>query len=93
MRSIVISHTFSTMTVPISTPSLPVISLSEHRTLESLATALYSACTGEGFLYVSDHGIPQAMIDEVFGFAQGYFLHARSEDKVDLKENTGYTAV
>jgi isopenicillin N synthase-like dioxygenase len=81
------------MTVPISTPSLPVISLSEHKTLESLAIALYSACTGEGFLYVSGHGIPQATIDEAFGVAQDYFLHARPEDKVDLKENTGYTAV
>jgi hypothetical protein len=64
------------MTVPISTPSLPVISLSEHKTLESLAIALYSAT-----------------IDEAFGVAQDYFLHARPEDKVDLKENTGYTAV
>ncbi|KIR64005.1 hypothetical protein I314_02788 [Cryptococcus bacillisporus CA1873] len=76
-----------------SAASLPIISLAEHNTVNSLAKALYDSCTKEGFIYVCDHGIPQEVIDQAFAISADYFIHARPEDKVDLKTNLGYTAI
>jgi isopenicillin N synthase-like dioxygenase len=75
------------------TPPLPVISLAAHPDTASLAVELGRACHEEGFIYLSDHGIPAELTDEAFGISERYFADARPEDKVDLKENTGYTAV
>ncbi|KAK1921093.1 hypothetical protein DB88DRAFT_122997 [Papiliotrema laurentii] len=74
-------------------PTLPVISLAAHPDTASLAVELGRACREEGFIYLSDHGIPAELTDEAFGISERYFADARPEDKVDLKENTGYTAV
>lgn len=83
------------MTVDISEPTLPIISIAEHKTPESLANALYDSCTKEGFIYVSDHGIPQEVIDDAFALSARFF-DADVADKmthtVDLADNTGYTA-
>ena len=84
------------MPVAIPEPSLPIISVAEHKSIDSLAKALYDSCTEEGFIYVCDHGIPQEAIDNVFAISAGYF-DAKLEDKVnlsvDIKDNTGYTAM
>lgn len=84
------------MTMPLPEPTtLPVISLAKHKTLDTLAQALYDSCTKEGFMYVCDHGIPQSVIDDAFAISAAYF-DANIADKkthtVDLKDNTGYTA-
>ncbi|AAW44206.1 conserved hypothetical protein [Cryptococcus deneoformans JEC21] len=82
------------MTVTINpAASLPIISLAEHNSVDSLARALYDSCTQEGFIYVCDHEIQQDLIDQAFAISANYFTHARPEDKVDLKTNLGYTAV
>lgn len=82
------------MTVTINpAASLPIISLAEHNSVDSLARALYDSCTQEGFIYVCDHEIQQDLIDQAFTISANYFTHARPEDKVDLKTNLGYTAV
>ena len=64
-------------TINNSDSSLPIIDLSllagtgEQR--QSLATALAQACLHTGFFYVRDHGIPQALIDQVFRESQALF--------------------
>jgi isopenicillin N synthase-like dioxygenase len=84
------------MRIAIPEPSLPIISVAEHKSVHSLAKALYDSCTAEGFIYVCDHGIPQEVIDKAFGISAGYF-DGELEDKVhlsvDIKNNTGYTAM
>lgn len=74
-------------------PSLPVISLSDHKDIHDLSKALGDSCTKDGFLYVYSHGIPQDLIDLAFEVAGDYFANAQPGDKVDLQENLGYTAV
>jgi len=81
------------MTAAIAAPTLQTISLAQHESLETLAKALYDACTVDGFIYLSDHGIPQAQIDQAFATSAKYFSQASPDDKIDLKSNLGYTAV
>ncbi|WWD05353.1 hypothetical protein V865_003426 [Kwoniella europaea PYCC6329] len=81
------------MTVIQEYSKLPVISLRDHKSVESLAQQLNDVCTTEGFMYVKDHGIPQELIDKAFAIAGDYFANAGPQDKVELKDNIGYTAM
>ncbi|WVQ65293.1 uncharacterized protein L199_003469 [Kwoniella botswanensis] len=81
------------MTVIQEYSKLPVISLGDHKSVQSLAQQLNDVCTTEGFMYVKDHGIPQELIDKAFAIAGDYFANTGPQDKVDLKDNIGYTAI
>ncbi|RXK37928.1 hypothetical protein M231_04817 [Tremella mesenterica] len=83
----------STHTHKPCTEALPVIRLAAHVTPQSLAQALLHACTTDGFFYLADHGIPQALIEEVFAISRGYFLTAGPEQKLKGNGDLGYTAV
>ncbi|GAA6005508.1 isopenicillin N synthase family dioxygenase [Rhodotorula paludigena] len=74
---------------------LPVISLArlngsaEDR--KALAAEIQEACISSGFFYISDHGVPQQVIDDAFGQAKKFF--AQPMDKkmlVDLHKGTSF---
>jgi isopenicillin N synthase-like dioxygenase len=57
---------------------LPIIDVSrladpDPAVRASEARALRAACTGSGFFYVRDHGVPQGVIDTLFDQARLYF--------------------
>lgn len=52
---------------------------------------LLQACISSGFFYISDHGVPQQVIDDAFGQAKKFF--AQPMDKkmlVDLHKGTSF---
>lgn len=73
--------------------ALPIISLADCSEPAALAPVIGRSCAEEGFIYVSDHGISQDLIDAAFSVAKHYFENAQPEDKVDLKNNLGFTAM
>lgn len=74
-----------------SSSSLPVIDISAFLTDDSTtssfeakddcARALYKACFETGFFYLTNHGIPSAVTDEVLDLARSFFLDASEEEK------------
>ncbi|KAF2772236.1 putative isopenicillin N synthetase [Teratosphaeria nubilosa] len=59
---------------------IPLISLAAP--LDEIVAALQDACTRVGFMYIQDHGVPQAVIDQAFATAKAFFdqpLEAKSE--------------
>ncbi|ORY33439.1 hypothetical protein BCR39DRAFT_520065 [Naematelia encephala] len=74
-------------------PALPIIPLNSFPNIESLGSALYSACTTDGFFYLSEHGISSELINEAFDVAGEYFVDAPSEERIPGIKNMGYTAV
>ncbi|ODO05039.1 hypothetical protein I350_05651 [Cryptococcus amylolentus CBS 6273] len=71
---------------------LRLISLSESATDEALAKQLLVAAKSDGFFYLQDHGIPQALIDGAFGASSSFFLGAPESEKVAGNGDMGYTA-
>lgn len=58
--------------------SLPIIDVSrlghgDPAIRQDEARALYAACTGSGFFYVRDHGVPSAVIEGLLAQARLYF--------------------
>jgi len=58
--------------------SLPIIDVSRLGSADPVlrakeARALYAACTGSGFFYIQDHGVPAAVISDLFDQARLYF--------------------
>ncbi len=51
--------------------TVPVIDLSKNT--ETIAANIHEAATGIGFFYVSEHGIPQQVIDEAFAASRLFF--------------------
>jgi isopenicillin N synthase-like dioxygenase len=58
---------------------LPTISLREYPTPESLAKPMLDACSGPGFFYLTDHGLSDADIDNIFGIAGTFFKYDEEE--------------
>lgn len=58
------------------TASIPSFSLADWRaSTDEAATAadLLAMCHGVGFFFLTDHGVPQAFIDEYFGLLERFF--------------------
>jgi len=65
------------MTLP---SPIPVVDLAHVRArdpagLKVAAAAIRAACTGTGFFYVSNHGVPQTVLDAVIQAAREFFAH------------------
>lgn len=83
-----------------ATPTLPVLDLGAYRrgdpgALTHLATELHEALAQVGFFFIVNHGVPQALIDRVFGEAERFHALPLAE-KTALKyssSNTGYVAL
>lgn len=75
--------------------SLPLIDASVPEAV--IAEKIGAAARGVGFFYVVGHGIPQALIDEVFARSAAYFaLPAAAKDRQSIKRsphNRGYVAM
>ena len=74
-------------------PALPIVSLDGPDHL--VAQHIHEACTDYGFLYVSNHGIPSAVTDNMFSAIQAFFalpLEAKLGIVADAN-NRGYTAI
>src|SRR5215204_6145851 len=68
--------------------SIPVIDVGQLRSgaLNRVADQLAEAASTVGFFYVNNHGIPQALIDEVFATARVFYsqsLAAKNEVKIN----------
>lgn len=79
-----------------SSQEIPILDLSAWlagRTPDNLVSALYSACTGTGFFYVTGHGIAPSVINNVFDATKRYFAIApeiRLQDRIDERFRRGY---
>ena len=75
---------------------IPIISLAGLRSgrredLERVGREIGIAARGLGFFSVSDHGVPQALIDAVFGESAAFFtLPQREKDALTVKNSTAY---
>ena len=83
----------------VSTASLPVIDvsgLSSKNAAERQAAGaqLRAACLDKGFFYISNHGVSETLVDDVFGEAAAFFalpVGQKTEvDKAKSKANRGY---
>lgn len=74
---------------PSSSPplSIPLISLSPSKSASVLAEEVSNACKTSGFLYITDHGIPQEQIDRAFKISSEFF---EGEEQGE-KEKVGIT--
>lgn len=78
--------------------SLPIIDLSllggNDQELGTLARSLANACLSTGFFYVSDHGIPDKLIDRVFRESRALFDLPEAQKRAIHKDrspaNRGY---
>jgi isopenicillin N synthase-like dioxygenase len=60
---------------------------------DALVEQLRSACTGTGFFYVAGHGVPKAVVDDVFEATRRYFAlpeNVRLKDKIDERFRRGF---
>lgn len=83
----------------VATASLPVIDVSgltsaDARDRKAVAAQLRAACLDKGFFYISNHGVPEALVEQVFAQAAAFFaLPAEQKatvDKSKSKANRGY---
>ncbi|CAD6914612.1 unnamed protein product [Tilletia laevis] len=82
-------------------PVLPVISLARLRLSSQSSqekdqlSSLSAALLEHGFFYLSDHGIPQALIDTVFQNQASFFARPNEEKSVgiDRATNLGWTPI
>jgi isopenicillin N synthase-like dioxygenase len=61
---------------PATPEEVPVIDLADWLaggSPDAVVKALYAACTGTGFFYVSGHGVPEAVVSNIFSAATRYF--------------------
>src|SRR5260370_14655380 len=54
-------------------PVLDLTPLNRGETLSGLARELRRACETIGFFYIANHGVPQAVVDNVFDATRRYF--------------------
>ena len=60
---------------------------------DDLVRQLDAVCTSTGFLYVRQHGIPRAVVDNVFDATRRYFarpMEERLRDKIDERFRRGF---
>ena len=77
---------------------LPIIDLTllggTEQQREALALSLAEACLHTGFFYIRDHGIPQALINQVFRESQALFNLPEEQKqaihKANSRANRGY---
>lgn len=85
------------LTRPLTADEMPVIDLGAMRTSEGprrrdLARRIAEACQGLGFFYVTNHGIPQATIDEMFAAAAAFCaLPLADKEEISLLQSVSYT--
>jgi isopenicillin N synthase-like dioxygenase len=86
----------------ISFDSIPIIDLEpmfsgDAAAKEKLAAELRKACTEVGFLYIRNHHVPKAVIEETFAVAETYFAlpdDVKMANHVSKsKNNRGYAAM
>lgn len=81
---------------PASREEVPVLDLSPLQSgapLDALAHQLDEACRTTGFFYVSQHGIPQPVLDDVFAAARRYFAlphEHRMQHRMDERFRRGF---
>jgi len=82
--------------------SIPVVGIEglfspEPGERQAVADAIGAACRDVGFLYLTDHRIPQAMIDQVYRVAESFFgLPSETKLRYDatrLQRHRGYVAI
>lgn len=74
-------------------PVLDLTPLNEGAPVSDLAHKLREACTTTGFLYVANHGIPEAVYDGIFAATRRYFsipVADRMTHKIDEKFRRGF---
>lgn len=66
---------------------IPIIDLALPQ--DQVVSKLHDACTRVGFFYISNHGIPQETIDEIFGCAKNFFnLEKSQKEEVHYKKSS-----
>jgi len=79
-----------------STTEIPIISLAglrsgEHAALERIGAEIGAAARGLGFFSVSDHGIPEALIDAAYAQSRAFFALPQAEkDRLSVKNSPRY---
>ncbi len=82
-----------------SIPDLPLLDAAGLRSanpaeLDSVAHHLRQACETHGFFYLRNHGVPQALIQQVFAFNRAFFSQPMEAklalDKARSRCNRGY---
>jgi isopenicillin N synthase-like dioxygenase len=83
----------------VSAASLPIIDVSglsseKFADWQAVGAELRAACLDKGFFYIKDHGVSEALVDEVFAEAAGFFslpVEQKAQvDKAKSKANRGY---
>jgi isopenicillin N synthase-like dioxygenase len=83
----------------VSAASLPIIDISglssqKLANRQEVGAALRAACLDKGFFYISNHGVSEALVDDVFAEAAGFFSLPAGQkaevDKAKSKANRGY---
>ncbi|CAN5405024.1 2-oxoglutarate and iron-dependent oxygenase domain-containing protein [soil metagenome] len=83
------SETMNNVDVPV----LDLAPLLAGDDLTALAAELRNACLNTGFFYVANHGVPQALVDNIFAAAKRFFdlpEATRREILVDERFRRGY---
>jgi isopenicillin N synthase-like dioxygenase len=80
--------------MPSATSALPIIDISSYLPSNAssctdadraeTAKALYSACHEVGFFYLTNHGVPQEVLDDVLDAARDFFVNASEKEKLDI---------
>ncbi len=79
-----------------SATEMPVLDLGgwiAGGSITALAEQFRSACSRTGFFYVTNHGVPQAVIDGAFDAARRYFalpMEERLQDRIDERFRRGF---
>ena len=79
-----------------SATEMPVLDLGDWIAggpIDSLAEQFKAACSRTGFFYVTNHGVPQDVINDVFDAARRYFalpMEERLKDKIDERFRRGF---
>jgi isopenicillin N synthase-like dioxygenase len=83
----------------VSTASLPIIDISglssrNPAERQKVGALLRAACLDKGFFYIINHGVSEALVDDVFAEAAGFFALSAEQkaevDKAKSKANRGY---
>jgi isopenicillin N synthase-like dioxygenase len=73
---------------------VPILDLRRMGTdMAGFAADLRAACTGTGFFYAAHHGVPQAVVDDIFNATRRYFSlpeSEREEDAMDSRFRRGW---